>query len=147
LIELRRTEVKDLTTIHEIGNQEHAQPFLSIKSIADLKTEFTDENTTYLSIINTTDDVLGYFVLIKNQEQYSIQLKRILICMDSLGIGQNALLKLEDYCISVLGVKRIWLDVYDDNNKAVHIYEKLGYGVFDTVIYDNRKVLYYHKSL
>lgn len=106
-----------------------------------------DESTTYLSIINTENDVLGYFILLKSQRKYSIQLKRMLISVESLGIGQNALSKLEDYCISVLGFKRIWLDVYDDNNRAIHIYKKFGYKIFDTVIHDNRKILYYDKSL
>jgi len=147
LIELRRTEIKELATISELGNQEHTKPFLNTKSMADYKREFTEENTTYLCIINASNIILGYLILLKDQNKNSIQLKRILISKESLGIGQYALAKLEKYCTSIMGIKHIWLDVYDNNYRAIHVYNKLGYQVFHTEIVNKRKILYFNKSL
>ncbi|NQY94941.1 MAG: GNAT family N-acetyltransferase [Campylobacteraceae bacterium] len=147
MIELRKTEIKDLTRIYELGTHEHTKPFLSTKTMADYQKEFTDKNTTYLSIVNTSNIILGYFILHKDQRKNSIQLKRILIGKNSLGIGHDALSRLEQYCIDIMEVQHIWLDVYDNNHRAIHIYEKIGYQLFDTVIQDNRKILYYDKSL
>ena len=96
--------------------------------------EFTDKNTTYLNIVNTSNVILGYFILHKDQIKNSIQLKRILIGKDSLGIGQDALTRLEEYCIDIMEVKHIWLDVYDNNHRAIYIYKKLGYQLFDEVL-------------
>jgi len=147
LIELRKTKIEELDKLHQIGTQEHTKPFLSTKSMADYKREFVDKNTTYLSIINTSNNILGYIILFCDQNENSIQLKRILIRKDSFGIGQDALTKLEQYCIDTMGIKRICLDVYEDNHKAIYIYEKLNYRLIDTKIQDNRKVLFFDKSL
>ncbi|SON52227.1 Histone acetyltransferase HPA2-like acetyltransferase (fragment) [Vibrio tapetis subsp. tapetis] len=46
-----------------------------------------------------------------------------------------------------LDAEHIWLDIYDDNCRAIHIYEKFGFKVFNTEIQDNRTVLFYEKSL
>jgi len=44
--------------------------------MADYKNEFTEINTTYLCIINSTNTILGYFILVKNAQKNDIQLKR-----------------------------------------------------------------------
>lgn len=146
---LRKTEISDLTAIVELGSQEHTKPFLNHKSLAEHKIEFSNKNTTYLSMVDTSDIILGYFILLSDQSNYatSIQLKRILIDKDSLGIGQAALTKLEQYCISVMGIKHIWLNVYRNNYRAIHIYKKLGYQLYNSVMQDNRDVLYFDKQL
>ncbi|MCJ8348558.1 MAG: GNAT family N-acetyltransferase [Moritella sp.] len=115
--------------------------------MADYESEFTEINTTYLCIINSSNIILGYFILVKSAQKKSIQLKRILISKESLGIGQRALAKLEEYCISIMGIKRIWLDVYDNNYRAIHVYKKLGYQLFTTEKENKRNVLYFDKSL
>ncbi len=147
LIALRKTKIEELDKLYEIGAQEHAKPYLGTKTMGDYKREFKDSNTTYLSIVNTSNIILGYIILSKKQSRSSIQLKRILIGKENFGIGQNTLSRLEQYCLDTMGIKHIWLDVYDNNHKAIHIYEKLGYQLFDTKIQDNRKILFYDKSL
>jgi len=147
LIALRKTKIEDLDKLYQIGIQEHSKPFLSSKTMVDYKREFKDKNTTYLSVVNTSNIILGYIILSKNQSRSSIQLKRILISIESFGIGQDTLSRLEQYCLNTMGIKHIWLDVYDNNHKAIHIYEKLGYQLFDTQIQANRKILFYDKSL
>ena len=147
MFDLRKADIIELTAIYEFETQDHTKPFLNKKSMADHKREFTEKNTTYLCMVDTSNVILGYFIILKNQSKNSIQLKRILISQDSLGIGQDALTKLEKYCISIMDVKHIWLDVYDDNYRAIHIYKKLGYQLYNTVIQDNRNILYFDKSL
>jgi len=147
LIELKNTNISELSTLFEMGKREHIQSFLSTKSMSDHQREFSDDNFIYLNILNVSKLILGYIILLKNLNKGTIQLKRILVHRDNVGIGQDALGKLENYCISQLEIKRIWLDVYEDNSRAIHIYKKHGYQLFKTTITDNRKVLYYDKSL
>ncbi|PCJ53791.1 MAG: hypothetical protein COA79_22530 [Planctomycetota bacterium] len=147
MIKLRKTEINELPTLYKIGIQEHAKTFLNIKSMLDHQREFTDKNTRFLNILNTSNVILGYFILVKDLVKKSIQLKRILICKEHLGIGQDSLISLEKYCITEIGINHIWLDVYDNNYRAIHIYKKLGYKLFNTLIEDNRKILYYDKLL
>ncbi len=147
MFEIRKTKIEELAKISEMGSQEHLKSFLSTKSMREHQIEFADKNTIYLSIINTSDIILGYFILLKNKDKYSIQLKRIVISEDHLGLGQNALIELETYCIDKLKIKHITLDVYDNNYKAIHIYEKIGYQLISSKINHNRKVLFYDKFL
>lgn len=147
MFELRRAEIKNLDIISEFGNQEHTKPFLNSKSMVDYKRELTEENTTYLCLVNTSNIILGYLIILKDPIKESIQLKRILISKESLGIGQYALTKLEKYCISIMNIKHIWLDVYDYNYRAIHVYNKLGYRLISTEMQNNRKILYFDKSL
>ena len=146
MIELRKTKIEELAEIFELGNQAHTKPFLTTKSMADYKREFTEENTNYLCIVNTSN-IIGYVILLKNQNKNAIQLKRILISKEHLGIGQCALTQLEKYCHSIMGIEHIWLDVYDNNYRAIHVYKKCGYQVFRTEIDNKRKILYFIKSL
>ena len=104
LIELRETNIEELAEIFELGNQAHTKPFLTTKSMADYKREFTDENTNYLCIVNATNNIIGYVILLKDQNKNAIQLKRILISKEHLGIGQCALTQLEKYCRSIMGI-------------------------------------------
>lgn len=43
------------------------------------------------------------------------------------GLGENALILLLDYGFDVLGLNRIWGEVFDGNDKALHIFKKLGF--------------------
>jgi hypothetical protein len=147
LIELREAEITELGTIYNIAIEEHARLFLNSKSMNDHKREFSDMSMTHLSIVDASNTILGYFILVKSDKKYSVQLKRILISKDKFGIGQYALIKLEEYCNSIMSIKHIWLDVYDDNYKAIHIYKKLGYRLFNSEIEGDRKILHYDKSL
>jgi GNAT superfamily N-acetyltransferase len=63
------------------------------------------------------------------------------------GIGQIAITKMEQYCRDTLKGGRLWLDVYEDNAKGKHIYEKLDYQQFKMEMYNDRKLLYYQKDL
>jgi len=147
LIEIRKSKILELDRIYKIASQEHAKSFLSFKSMADCKKEFEDTSITYLSILNSSSDILGYIILFQGQSKNSIQLKRILIAEENFGIGQKALAKLEQYCLNTMGISHIFLDVYENNYKAIHIYEKFSYELFKTEVQNSRKVLYYEKSL
>lgn len=43
------------------------------------------------------------------------------------GLGQEALCQLLEYGFNDLGLNRIWGEVYDGNDKALHIFKKLGF--------------------
>ena len=63
------------------------------------------------------------------------------------GIRQKTLLVLESYCIIKLNINHIWLDVYQNNLKAIYVYEKLGYIKFQENIQNLKTVLFYEKNL
>ena len=132
MIDLRETNDEELAVIYELGYQKQTKAFLNPKSMADINNEYLDENSIYLSVVDGEDIPLGYIILEKDKNKNAIKLRRILIGKNNIGIGQRTLVKLEAYCISLLRYEHIWLDVYDDNYRAIHIYEKLGYKLFNS---------------
>ncbi|HKJ54338.1 MAG TPA: GNAT family protein [Gammaproteobacteria bacterium] len=54
---------------------------------------------------------------------------------------------MESYCKANFKAKRIWLDVYEDNEIGIHVYEKLGYERFGEERVDGRKLYLYEKTL
>ena len=54
---------------------------------------------------------------------------------------------MESYCKTEFNVKRIWLDVYEDNEIGMHIYEKMGYERFKEKLVEGRKLYFYEKAL
>ena len=77
----------------------------------------------------------------------SVEFRRILIDQNRRGIGQAAIAAMENYCREQWNPKRIWLDVFEDNEIGRHIYQKLGYARFGEDIFDGRKLLFFEKQL
>jgi len=101
----------------------------------------------YLSIISSPNTLAGYIIICIENKSKTVQLKRILVDEKHLGIGQEAILAVENYCIKALKSNRIWLDVYENNSKAIYVYEKLGYIKFKEENQNSKPVLFYEKNL
>lgn len=144
---VRNTNFKELKEIAEIGKQRHVGGFLSNKSLETHKADFNTAAVTYLSIISSSGLLAGYIIVCKEKKSRRVRLKRILIDENHLGIGQEAIILLENYCIREFNSEFIWLDVYESNSKAVYVYEKLGYVKFKEKRQKAKSVLYYDKRL
>ncbi|MDX1608858.1 MAG: GNAT family N-acetyltransferase [Halofilum sp. (in: g-proteobacteria)] len=100
----------------------------------------------YLRIV-ADDAVAGYFVLAPDPDGRSVECRRIVVTERGRGIGQGAIPLMEDHCRRALGRSRVWLDVFDDNARARHVYEKLGYVRCGETEYSGRRALVYEKEL
>ncbi len=147
MINIRKTCFKELKDIYEMGNQCHVGEFLSNKSYKTHVDDFKKNNITYLSVLTLSGVLAGYIILCKGEKYGDVQLRRILIDEKHSGIGKEAIVSVENYCIKEFKSKRIWLDVYEDNFKAVYIYEKLGYIKFKGEIQGSKSILFYEKYL
>lgn len=127
--------------------QAHAQAFVNSSSVETHRRNFADKNIVYLSIENEVGRLAGYFILALEADRKTVEFRRVLIDEDERGIGQEAIMEMELYCKKQLGADRIWLDVYEDNQKGKHVYEKLGYKRFKEGKSGDRVLFYYEKSL
>ncbi len=75
----------------------------------------------------------------------SVEFRRVVIDEQQRGVGQTAIRLMEQYCAQDLKRQRIWLDVYAANARGRHIYEKLGYTLFNKS--SDETVLYYEKNI
>ena len=147
MISLRPSTRIELASFDEMDRQQHARNFITQIGLETHQDFFDEPSITYLSSVNNKGELAGYFVLVMESDQRNLEFRRIAIDQAKRGIGQEAIREMERYCRSRLGVKRIWLDVFEDNVIGRHIYEKLGYTYFKTESLEGRALLFYETSL
>lgn len=57
----------------------------------------------------------------------SIRLQRIVVAIPGCGVGNTLLRGILDYVFQQLKAHRLWLDVFETNTRAQHVYESLGF--------------------
>ncbi len=144
VVTLRESEEREIPRFCEMDQQVHAKDFIIATTLETHRQNFAAENIVYLSILEGGDVLAGYFILVREPGN-SVEFRRILVGQGFLGIGQEAIGIMEQFCWSELGARRIWLDVFEDNARGMHIYEKLGYRYFSSDGFDGRKLFYYEK--
>ena len=80
----------------------------------------------YVVARNKADGLIGYAILFK-QDDAAVELQRIVVSQPGEGIGSAFLKAVPAYCTGALQAQRVWLDVYEDNSRARHVYDKLGF--------------------
>jgi len=136
-----------LEIFDRLDRQSHAENFVARTGLKMHQKYFHDPNVNYLSIENDKGELAGYFILVVEPLNQSVEFRRILIDHDNLGIGQTAISEMEIYCKDNFNVERIWLDVYEDNVIGKHIYEKFGYIKFKEQPEGERVLQFYEKTL
>jgi len=57
----------------------------------------------------------------------SVRLQRIVVANSDRGVGRIMLRSILDYVFQELKAHRLWLDVFETNTRAQHVYESLGF--------------------
>lgn len=86
------------------------------------------QSDRHLSVMRKGDNVMvGFFILqgIKSSDK-CLQFRRIVIAAKGYGYGKKCLQWAKKYCFEELKFHRIWLDVFTDNVRAIHLYETEG---------------------
>lgn len=101
----------------------------------------TDKNCLHLSIIRKDNNKLvGHIILFGlNDNNKSLEFRRITINQKGFGFGREALKLIKIFCFENLEFHRFWLDVYDDNSRAIKLYESEGF-VQEGLLRDNTKI-------
>lgn len=76
-----------------------------------------------------------------------MELRRVVVSEKDKGIGQATVRLLDAFCQNALCRTRIWLDVLECNQRARHVYEKLGYTRYGRSEIIGKEVLLYKKVL
>lgn len=146
--------INNQETVMEIkitqANEDDIYSFVEFESPADVRQyiipysaerhakEMVVENTRYLSIYDDKE-LVGFMILVV-EEGESVEFRRIVVGEKGRGVGQNAILAMEDYCRNTLNKNRIWLDVFESNDRAIHIYNKLGFQSFSSCLFHNQRI-------
>lgn len=100
----------------------------------------------YLRILDA-GELVGFFILVLDSEPNSVEFRRVVVSDKGKGVGQSAITAMEQFCRTQLQRTRVWLDVFEYNNRGRHIYEKLGYERYGESDHEGRRLLLYQKRL
>jgi diamine N-acetyltransferase len=90
-----------------------------------------DDDGLHLSIIEKSNSsLIGYIILagLTNTND-SIEFRRIVVSEKGKGFGKDSLILVKKYCFENLNAHRIWLDVYEDNFRAIQLYKSQGFSI------------------
>ena len=146
MTELKESCREDLALFADWECLDEIRKYICSYSIERHKEEFEKDENIYLSInINSN---LGGFVLLKlEDDERSVEFRRIIIVERGKGMGQQVLDEIENYCLIKLKRNRIWLDVFDFNKRGIHIYEKHGYQKTGETHIEGKRAFIYEKLL
>lgn len=134
-IKLLNTLLSDIDKIIEFENSnEHFICLYPKEKHIEL---LSDKNCLHLSIIRKDNNKLaGHIILFGLNNNKSLEFRRITINQKGFGFGREALKLIKKLCFEHLKFHRLWLDVYDDNIRAIKLYESEGF-VQEGLLRDN----------
>lgn len=153
-IEIRKVTLNDIHELYKIGRrtffetfctgntEENMSEYLKKRfSIEQLTAEITDKNSEFY-FAGLGGDVVGYLKLNTGQAQTemknenALEIERIYVLEDFHGrkVGQ-LLYEIAIQKAKELGVKYVWLGVWEENIRAISFYKKNGFVEFDKHVF------------
>ena len=130
MIELKPFETEDIPAIMSMETASDTSDYIIEYDDTKHHDNLANSAIVYLKICRD-GKIAGFFILALEDNNHSVEFRRIVVGDKGKGTGQQAIALMEDYCARQLNRKRIWLDVFAHNQRGRHIYEKLGYQEFD----------------
>ena len=145
-VELRPMAPNELDIVCELERDADTAPYILPVTRAQHETNLARDDMVYLSIFRD-DRFAGYFILVLEADGESIEFRRIVIADKGAGTGRVAIPCMEAYCRDELNRRRIWLDVFDFNERGMHLYPDLGYRYTGDQDLDGKRLLFFEKIL
>ena len=127
-VTLRPAHPDDIEFIVALETREEFVPLVGQWTADKHLEELNNPDKRYYLFENPTGERLGFAILAGLAEPHdAILLLRIVLSSPGQGLGRVALEALMAEVFDHLGANRLWLDVFDFNARAIHVYEGLGF--------------------
>ncbi len=125
---LRLATPVDIPAIVAIERTPFAREFVGQWSEDRHRATLTGGDARYYVSETEWGEVQGYVILRGiNEDSRAIELKRIVVAVPERGLGRSMLKELIRIAFRELGAHRLFLDVFEDNARARHLYESVGF--------------------
>ena len=145
VILLRNSKREELSHICDL-EQSEARNFIIPYSLERHLEEFAKSGMAYKSIWRS-DRLIGFLILALDSDARSLEFRRIVISDAGRGYGKRVVPMVDAICRYEFGRTRIWLDVFETNERARHLYEQCGYHGFGKSEHQGRTLLLYEKTI
>lgn len=145
MLTLKAATVEQAPLFVQMERQEDTSSFILPYTEAKHRLEMAKPDVEYLSIYHQ-QELVG-FVILAHESDDRVEFRRIVVNVKGQGFGQAAMALVEDYCKEELAASSLWLDVFESNQRGVHIYKKLGFQEFKKSEFEGRTLLFMEKSL
>ena len=124
---LRIATVADVPAIVALEGNPIARQFVGQWSEERHRATMTGGDARYY-VSEASGNIDAYVILRGiSEDARSIELKRIVVGVPERGLGRRILTEVSRSAFRELGAHRIFLDVFEDNARARHLYESLGF--------------------
>jgi RimJ/RimL family protein N-acetyltransferase len=125
---LRPADPNDVPGIFALERTPAAREFVGQWSEERHFTTLTSGDARYY-VIETERGELQAFAILRGlkEESGSVELKRIVVATPERGLGRRILEELIEKAFEDFKAHRLFLDVFEDNRRARHLYESLGF--------------------
>ena len=114
-----------------IGLSRRSEPITAEQERRWVQKKLAEDATVFSMLEKTTGTFIGNIELL-HIENGSAELGiAITAAMQEKGYGTEAIPAMVRYGMDTLGLRRIFLKVYPDNARAIHVYEKCGFREYD----------------
>ena len=114
-----------------IGLSRRSEPITAEQERRWVQKKLAEDATVFSMLEKTTGTFIGNIELL-HIENGSAELGiAITAAMQEKGYGTEAIPAMVQYGMETLGLLRIFLKVYPDNARAIHVYEKCGFREYD----------------
>jgi len=125
---LRQATPADIPAIVTIERTAFAREFVGQWSEERHRATLTGGDARYYVSETEWGEIQGYVILRGiNEDSRAIEVKRIVVSVPGQGLGRRILQELMRIAFRNLGAHRLFLDVFEDNARARHLYETLGF--------------------
>ncbi len=126
---MRPTTIDDLSYVIQTETHEENSKFVSSQNRQKHLDYLKDKDISHL-IVEADKKPIGYIILAGlNDKNENIEFRRIVIGEKGKGYGRKALRLAKDFAFEKLNAHRFWLDVFEFNKRARHLYESEGFSV------------------
>ena len=146
MVTVERAPVQDASLFAQLEQAPAAKQFVLPYSETEHARNILNSSFVYLRILDA-GELVGFFILVLDSEPNSVEFRRAVVSDKGKGVGQSAITAMEQFCRTQLQRTRVWLDVFEYNNRGRHIYEKLGYERYGESDREGRRLLLYQKKL
>jgi diamine N-acetyltransferase len=124
---LRRAITQDLPFLLELEQRFFILGLVNRDDADTHRQKMADTNCAYF-IAEEAYGRVGYVVLHGLTEaSRSVELQRIAVAEPGRGLGRLTLTLVIEKVFRELGANRLWLDVFEDNHRARHVYREAGF--------------------